>query len=897
MAETYEVANDSIDKRNDVDDKPELSKFWLGEIAAAKKRDQPWHKRADKVVARYRDERSDNRSSASERRANVFWSNTETLKSTLFQGLGSPDVRRRFNKKGDSDKPARQAALVLERGLSYCADAYDAESQIEACIEDQLVPGRGTGWIVYDAEISEYAQPEDVKEGEDAPVPPAPEIAQQTVKIEHVFYKDFLTSAGRKWSDVWWASRGHDYSRDELKRYFPKHADKIPLNVSLSDSPKKGGKEEEDTFKRARIWEIWDQSKKQRVYVAEEYDLVLKTDDDPYKLERFFPTVEPLYGVKTTSSLTPIPEYTLYQDQAEELDIIQTRLCRLTDALKRRGVYDAGTEGSEGVLSQLAFAGDNEFIALRGFAALMEKGGLERVFMTEDLTKLVTVIDKLSMREQMLLQKIYEITGISDILRGASDPNETMGAQKIKAQFGSLRLQKRQKRIQAFIRDLFRLKAEIMAEHFTREQLAEMTGIDMPLKAEQDQAKQMLAAIEQQKKMAQQAIAQAQAAAKQGMGAVQAPQMPPQPDPKVIQKLLATVKAVSWEEISGILRSDQRRGYKIDIETDATNALDSETEKTQRMEFLTTMQGMFEKVIPGLMQYPQLAPAAVPLFKENAMFAVGAFKAGRTMEEAYEDAFDQIEQTVKAALAQGPQPSEEEKKLQLEAKSKQMEFEFKAKESEQDRQIKQQEFEHSSRLKEAEFQHQTKLEEFKAQQEAALAQRRLEQEQQLKAVEFDMQQQAVAHTQDLETKKFDFERGQAEQKFMLDAYGQEQEDDRANRKLDQDASLSQAKLAQDGEAKMASIDAKAATQPAANGAAPPRSARPVARAPAGGLAGPMGDLVKGLQQALMQQAEMFSSAMQQMAQMQAEALRVAAAPRELVKDPRTGAKRVHVVLQ
>jgi len=35
-------------------------------------------------------------------------------------------------------------------------------------------------------------------------------------------------------------------------------------------------------------------------------------------------------------------------------------------------------------------------------------------------------------------QTIYEICGIADIMRGDSDPRETLGAQKIKAQFGGL---------------------------------------------------------------------------------------------------------------------------------------------------------------------------------------------------------------------------------------------------------------------------------------------------------------------------------------------------------------------------------------------------------------------------------------------------------------------------
>ena len=139
-------------------DEKESAKFWHDELSAADKREETWRKRGKKVVDRYRDERDHDESS--ERRTNILWSNTETLKSVLFQGVAAPDVRRRFPKKGKDDRIARTAALVLENGLSYCADAYDSEFQVECAIEDMLLPGRGQAWIVYDADV-EYGEKTD----------------------------------------------------------------------------------------------------------------------------------------------------------------------------------------------------------------------------------------------------------------------------------------------------------------------------------------------------------------------------------------------------------------------------------------------------------------------------------------------------------------------------------------------------------------------------------------------------------------------------------------------------------------------------------------------------------------------------------------------------------------
>lgn len=625
-------------------DKPLSAKFWHSELEAAEKRDRKWHKRADKVVARYRDERESEDST--ERRTNILWSNTEVLKSVLYQGIGNPDVRRRFPRKGKEEKAARQASIVLEHSLSYCADSYDSSGQIECAVEDMLLPGLGQCWVVYDAEVEEEPASDD-SEAADETV--ATGINDQSVRFEHVYWKDYRTSAGRKESDIWWKARRHQYSRDELKTYFPKDGDKIPLDAAIVDRPTDCA-EEDDTFKRANVWEIWDKTKRQRVYVAEGYPTILRVDDDPYQLRNFFPCPEPLYSVKTTSSLIPVPEYTLYQDQAEELDRITTRLYKLIEALKRRGVYDASVDGAENQLSGLAGADDNEFLPYKGFAMLAEKGGLKGVFATEDLKPIIEVVKGLFEQRAALVQTIYEVTGISDVIRGASDPNETATAQRIKGQFGSLRIQKRQKKVQTFIRDLFRIKAEIIAEHFEREKLEEMSGVEMPLQAQVEQAQQTLAMLEQQKQMAQQPQPGVEAMGANGgppldgatmpQMAGMAPQMPPMPQlsDEQLAELESTAKAVSWEDISSILRSDNRRGYKVDIETDATVNTDEQMEKQNRIEFLSTMQGFLERAVPAAMQMPEIAP----LMKELGIFAVKSFKVGRQLEEAFDDFFDQV---------------------------------------------------------------------------------------------------------------------------------------------------------------------------------------------------------------------------------------------------------------
>lgn len=123
--------------------------------------------------------------------------------------------------------------------------------------------------------------------------------------------------------------------------------------------------------------------------------------------------------------------------------------------------------------------------------------------------------------------------------------------------------------------------------------------------------------------------------------------------PEKMEEDKAIAEAVTWDEVSAILRSDDRRNYSIDIETDATAFEDSETEKHQANEFMATMGQWMQFAMPAMDAKPTLAP----LIKELTMMFVGKFKPGRTLEESFEDAFNQIKQ-------QPPQPNPEAMKMQ-----------------------------------------------------------------------------------------------------------------------------------------------------------------------------------------------------------------------------------------
>jgi hypothetical protein len=100
----------------------------------------------------------------------------------------------------------------------------------------------------------------------------------------------------------------------------------------------------------------------------------------------------------------------------------------LTEALKRRGVYDASFQE----LQRLADAEDNAFIPVDNMAMLQAGGGLANVMQEAPLDNLIKALAQLYQSRQIVIQTIYEITGISDIMRGQSASRETATAQRIK---------------------------------------------------------------------------------------------------------------------------------------------------------------------------------------------------------------------------------------------------------------------------------------------------------------------------------------------------------------------------------------------------------------------------------------------------------------------------------
>jgi hypothetical protein len=649
-----------------------LARRWKIELSLAQKRENSWQKKAREVYKTYTPENPRRNT------FNVLWTNTETLRQSVYNSIPQPQCKRRYS---DEDPLGFQVAKVLNRALEYTMDCSNFDATAQQLVLSMLLPGRAVGWVRYVPTIGTIPG-EDVSE----------QISWEKVEIEQVQYDDFLILCSAKtWDQVESGgaiARRHRLTRKDLiERFGEDIGNRIKLDNTKEDSINES--KDSDLFKTAEVWEIWDKDTKGVIFITNSLDIPCMVKDDPLELEGFFPTPRPLYAIENNTTLEPTPLYTQYEQQAKELNRISERINVLVDGLKLRGIYDSTI--SE--LNSLLEMGDNQLIPAQQVTALIERGGLEKAIWMMPIDVAAAVLKQLYEQREATKNVIYEITGISDIMRAATDPKETFGAQRIKTTWGTQRLQRMQREVQRYLRDLMRLMAEVISEKFQPETLEAMTMAKLPHRQEVEmQRQQMFMQYQQAVMMAQQS----------GQQPPPPPQIPPPP--------------VTWEDVIEQLRSDLLRNYRIDIETDSTIVATQESDVTGLREVI----GGLTEMINGL--GPAVQSGAIPVDVVKELIGVVVRRA--RMGTAVEDVIQKITQPA-------PQPNPEVMKLEAEQKKQEML-------AQQKQQEMQMQLQHNAQVEQMKMQVQIAKEQAQAQGDAAKEQYRMQADAEIEQVRNQM---------------------------------------------------------------------------------------------------------------------------------------------------------------
>jgi hypothetical protein len=545
---------------------------------------------------------------------NILYSNVETLKPLVFSRLPNPRVRKRNLEKNNINK---LISIILERNIKRVLEETDAQNVIEQSRDDYLVTKRGVLKVLFEQEIEVKERAVEEVDEMGNLVQRAEEyeeLGEKKIFLEYVSYKDIVFSCASKWEDVDWVAFRHYMTKDELKKKFGRKTNLINLDNEVAPNTlKDDGKD--GIFKKAEVWEIWDKETKKVYFFCEGYDRgLLKIVDDSYNLEKFFNIPRPL-GIDSGFDKVncPIQDYKYYEEQAKELDKISNRIIAILPYMSMGGVYSDSltTDDAETFLQAIE----------RYYPVKMPPDAdINKMIRERDLSKLAGVLTTLYTERQQTIQAIQEITGISDIVRGQTQAQETATAQELKGNFAVSRLQPMQQEIEFFCRDTVRIIAELLAENYDIVELVQAAGLkifDMD-----EMAEKFTKELEQQGLPPEQFGQALQAKLKPYTNEIKAGQA------TTINNMIQAAK---------ILKSDKLRGWAIEVETDSTIKVDQNSEKQAALDFsnaLATVAGQFLPLV-------QAGVISKEAFKSLLSYVMRRFEGSEEVEELLDDTDDQ----------------------------------------------------------------------------------------------------------------------------------------------------------------------------------------------------------------------------------------------------------------
>jgi hypothetical protein len=486
---------------------------------------------------------------------------------------------------------------------------------------------------------------------------PQQQTTNERVEVDRIHFKDFLADSARDWAEVGWVARCAYMDREALEARFGEVAEEVTLDYCpKGDEEKKPA----DNYRKAKVWEVWDKRKKQVYWLSKGFpEHFLDAKADPYKLKRFFPCPRPAWFVTTDDSIVPIPETAIWGDLQKEVDYIYYKIAEITKALNVVGVYDASQDAISRLLQETA---NGRMIPVENWMALKQSGGANAAFEMLDVKGMVEVLARLYDSLEQRKKAIYEIGGTSDILRGVSNPSETATAQEIKNDFATLRIRERQSEFARMIRDLYRIIGELILEHFQPQTIYDMLGVGFM-----------------------------------------------SPDDQQI-----------FPQAYEILKSDNGRTFRLDLETDTTVAVDRDAEQQRRVQYADSIANALSKLIPLMQQTPQVAGFVTTLIS----YVSRGMGAGRSVEGALENALQQLGQPQPAQNQQADQQAAQQadsqaaqqkamleaQKVQIQAQKANQEMALKTRKLETDIAFRAKEIEADNLLSAMELENRQKLE-------------------------------------------------------------------------------------------------------------------------------------------------------------------------------------------
>ena len=666
---------------------PKSAKAWINLLLESEDAFEDWNTHCDRIDKQYANLEALG-AMEREKKFSMFWANCEVLKPSIYAKPPVPVVVPKFK---DRRPVYQQASEMAERCAVVAFDLAGINDLMMLIRDDLSMASRGVAWCRYESgkKRSNYDH--------------------EKVCIDFKNRRDFLHSISRTWEEVTWVAAASYLTRTEARERFQKYSGDEYQDADYKvdkDSQEVGGA---DARERAKIWEIWSKTDRRVVWVAEGCENILDEDDAHLDLRRFYPCPKPAYGTVQRGSLIPVPDVLQYKDQLDEINLLTSRIHALSDALEVKGFYPAGGgELADAIQTAIKIKTPGEvLVPIKNWATF---GGTKDILIWMPIDMIAQTITQLVALRKEIISDIYQIMGLSDIMRGATDPNETLGAQQLKTQYGSTRIRDKQQEMVRIARDLVEITLEIITEKFSPVTMIEMSQTQLPTK---EMKKQALGALQQQ---AQQLMQQMQAQGQQQPPPPAEPGQPPQQDPNAalqqqMQDLQAKIQKVTQtpttDQIFEFLKDDRAKSFVLDIETDSTILQDENAEKQRRTEFVQMLGGL----LPQLAQMIAADPSTAEFCGEVLKFSTAPYRAGRSLDGAIDSLIEQMKTKGQQPRGDDPQTAQgkiqiqiEQMKVQAQQKTDAAKLQLQQQELQMKDQHKQMELQNAKAIKLAEMQ-------------------------------------------------------------------------------------------------------------------------------------------------------------------------------------------------
>lgn len=557
----------------------------------------------------------------------TFWASMEVLKPAIYAKPPRVIVKPRYS---DASPAAKVAAEMIERVVNSEFDRTGIDMQLREVRDDLALLNRGVLRVVYETK------------------------GGKRICVDHVDRLDYRHEPVRYWRELGWEAFGAWLTRTEMRERFEKSsANAFERATYISRKSQREDEGGADESLKCLVWEVWDKANNRVYWVTEGVDVLLDESEPYLDLSDFWPGPRPAYGTLRRRTLIPVPDYVRYVRHLDQINELTARIYGLLERVRVVGMF-AGS-GEQGKALETAIA---EMEASAMFipvpSGLVGNGGDLIQWLPLDV--IANTITGLIEARNQLFADFDRLSGISDIMRGETEAQETLGAQRIKTQYGSVRVRDKTDEIVRLARDTARIAAEIICTNFDQKTLLDIAQMDIPTRAQVDKDIKALkdAARRENEALAQRAKEQADQALSQGQQVEpgQAEAMLKQAQQALAEKYAPEFQrlanTVVIEDVMKVIKDRRERGLTIDIETDSTVMVDEMAEKQARNELLQAFSAAIQSLLPLF----QIGEPGVKLAITMLSFTLQPYTRGnRQIEQQLEELIEQAPE-IAARMAQ-----------------------------------------------------------------------------------------------------------------------------------------------------------------------------------------------------------------------------------------------------